>query len=96
MHCSKLKLSYTHYRHCFFRYKEIGLAAGDIRISNQFLITRALHFTQLRLRVETFKLYSVTQCDSDACLIMWLCKMESTSNHKLVANSTISARNLVL
>jgi len=24
--------------------------AGDIRISNQFLITRALHFAQLRLR----------------------------------------------
>jgi len=26
------------------------MAAGDIRISNQFLITRALHFAQLRLR----------------------------------------------
>jgi len=38
---------------------------GDIRISNQFLITRALHFVQLAL--ETFKLYSATHCDSDAC-----------------------------
>jgi len=63
---------------------------SDIRISNQFLITRALHFAQLAF--ETFKLYSVTQCDSDACLIirLWLCKMESTSNQKLVANSNIA------
>jgi len=52
-------------------------AVRDIRISNQFLITRALH----------------TQCDSDACLIIrLLCKMESTSNHKLVADSNIDAR----
>jgi len=67
---------------------------GDIRISNQFLITRALHFAQLAL--ETFKLYSATQCDSDACLIirLWLCKMESTSNQKLVANSNIADRRV--
>jgi len=63
---------------------------SDIRISNQFLITRALHLSQLAL--ETFKLYSATQCDSDAYLIIrfWLCKMESTSNQKLVANSNIA------
>jgi len=67
------------------------MPTGDIRISNQFLITYALHFAQLAL--ETFKLYSATQCDSDACLItrLWLCKMESTSNQKLVANSNIAA-----
>jgi len=51
-----------------------------------------LHFAQLAL--ETFKLYSATQCDSDACLIirLWLCKMESTSNQKLVPNSNIANR----
>jgi len=40
--------------------------------------------------LETFKLYSATQCDGDACLIIglrlaWLCKMESPSNQKLFA-----------
>jgi len=41
--------------------------------------------------LETLKLYSVTQCDSDACLIIrFLCKMESPSNQKLVANSNIA------
>jgi len=67
-----------------------GHPARDIRISDQFLITRALHFAQLAL--ETFKLYSATQCDSDACLIirLWLCKLESTSNQKLVVNSNIA------
>jgi len=43
--------------------------------------------------LETFKLYSSTQCDSDACLIIrLLCKMESPSNHKLVADSYIATR----
>jgi len=40
--------------------------------------------------LETFKLYSATQCVSDACLIIrlaWLCKMKSPSNQKLVANT---------
>jgi len=42
--------------------------------------------------LETFKLYSATQCDSDSCLIIrLLCKMESTSNHKLVADSNIAS-----
>jgi len=42
--------------------------------------------------LETIKLYSATQCDSDACLIirLWLCKMESTSKQKLVTNSNIA------
>jgi len=44
----------------------------------------------------TFKLHSVTQCDSDACLITcslrlaWLCKMESPSNQKLVATYNLA------
>jgi len=41
--------------------------------------------------VTTFKLYSATQCDSDACLIIHLlCEMESPSNQKLVADSYIA------
>jgi len=66
-------------------------AARDIRISNQFLITRALHFAQLRLRPLNYTLQP-NVIYSDACLIirLWLCKMESTSNQKLVANSNIA------
>jgi len=67
-----------------------SLPVGDIRITNQFLITRAFHFAQLALY--TFKLYSATQCDSGTCLIirLWLCTMESTSNQKLVVNFNIA------
>jgi len=44
--------------------------------------------------LETFKLYSATQCDSDACLIIRLfCKRESPSNQKLVADSYIAVRS---
>jgi len=59
-------------------------ADSDIRICNQFLMTRALHFAKLAL--ETLKLYSAIQCHSDACLIirLWLCKIESTS--RLIRN----------
>jgi len=45
--------------------------------------------------LETFKLYSATQCDSDACLtirLVSLCKIESTMNQKLAANSNIASR----
>jgi len=50
----------------------LWVTGSDIRIRNQFIITRAFHFAQLAL--ETFKLHSATQCDSDACLIvrLWL------------------------
>jgi len=93
-----------------------GLAACDIRISNQLLMTRALHLAQPHTyhqasitidaatlgrrvlfkalkRLRPSKLYSATQCHSDACLIIrvWLCKMESASNQELVANSNIAS-----
>jgi len=44
---------------------------------------------------EAFKLYSATQCDSGACLIIrlaWLWKLESPSNQKLVATYCIISR----
>jgi len=72
-------------------------AVGEIITGNQFLITRALHFAQHSrptYTLETFKLYSATQCDSDSCLIIrlaWLCKMESPSNQKLVATYNLAA-----
>jgi len=53
----------------------------EIISGNQFLITRAIHFAQPRLR-------PILRHLSDACLIIrlaWLCKIESPSNQKLVA-----------
>jgi len=56
----------------------------DIRISNQFLIARALHFA----KPQAYYQASVT--------ITLYCKMESTSNQKLVANSNIACGKRLL
>jgi len=82
----------------------VGLEApgGDIKLSKRPYHIGSQSIIYRSQALETFKLYSATQCNSDTCLIIhlawlgvWLCKMESTSNQKLVSNSNIASSRLI-